>query len=305
MFGGLTWRGQRRTALTKRNGSYLMWRYVGNASRTLQAQFAKREYPEAEKLGCDLEMRGILCGSSATYLSEDGQVALAEASMQILGLANASIENLKAKQTNKSKRYLVELVRGASIHEADSPLLKVALDVKLLEIVSSYLGLWPCLYSIGAWLNYPIDEPPMSSQLWHRDPEDLKLIKVFIYLVDVDEECGPFSYIPGTQAFGKYASLVPLHEDSVRITDEEMAAAIGPEHWIKCTGPMGTMILADTVGFHRGGYVREGNRVLITFTYTSGIPFKPRKARVKRTPAWLKTRIQKLASPAPLSAWKQ
>jgi hypothetical protein len=270
---------------------------VGNASRAWQAQFTKREYPEAKQLGRDLEAAGILCGSSTTYLSEDGQAALAEASRLVLGLANAAMVNVKGQQTGKPKRYLVELVRGASTHEADSPLLKVALDTKLLEIVASYLGLWPSLYSIGAWLNYPIGEPPMSSQLWHRDPEDLKIIKVFIYLVDVDQERGPFCYIPGTQSFGKRANLVPVHKDSVRITDEEMASAIGPENWIHCMGPVGTMILADTVGFHRGGYVRHGNRVLITFTYTSGIPFKPRKARVKERPGWLRAQIQEAALP--------
>jgi hypothetical protein len=297
MLSRLFWRRHKRTALPKKNAAYLIWRYVGNASRTWQAQFTKREYPEAKQLGRDLEGAGILCGSSTTYLSEDGQSALAEASRLVLDLANAAMANVKGPQTGK--RFLVELVQGASIHEADSPLLKVALDTKLLEIVASYLGLWPSLYSIGAWLNYPICEPPMSSQLWHRDPEDLKIIKVFIYLVDVDEERGPFCYIPGTQSFGKRANLVPIHEDSMRITDEEMATAIGPENWIKCTGPVGTMILADTVGFHRGGYAKHGNRVLITFTYTSGIPLKPRKARVKESPAWLKAQIQKAASPGP------
>jgi len=296
MLNSLFWRRHKRVALPKKNTAYLIWRYVGNASRTWQAKFTKREYPEVKQLGRDLEGAGILFGSSTTYLSEDGQSALAEASTLVLDLASVAMVNIEGSQAGKRKSFLVELVQGASVHEADSPLLKVALDTKLLEIVASYLGLWPSLYSIGAWLNYPIGEPPMSSQLWHRDPEDLKIIKVFIYLVDVNEECGPFCYIPGTQSFGKRANLVPLHKDGIRITDEEMATAIGPENWIKCMGPVGTMILADTVGFHRGGYAKHGNRILITFTYTSGIPLKPRKARVKERPAWLKARIQEAAS---------
>ena len=297
MLSSLFLRRHKRTALPRKGLSYLAWRYVGNAKRTWQAQFSKQDYPEARQLGRKLQGPGILCGPSTHYLSEDGQSALAQASELVLGLANAAEANVKGPQTRQRKKYLVELVHGASTHDADSPLLKVALDIKLLEIVASYLGLWPSLYSIGAWLNYPIGEPPMSSQLWHRDPEDLKIIKVFIYLVDVDEERGPFCYIPETQSFSKHANLVPVHKDSMRITDEEMATAIGPENWIKCTGPVGTMILADTVGFHRGGYAKHGNRVLITFTYTSGIPLKPRKVRVKERPAWLKAQIQKAASP--------
>lgn len=297
MLSSLLPRRQRRTALQKKNATYFIWRYVGNASRTLQAQFAKQEYPDAKQLGRDLEKAGILCGASDTYLSEDGQSALAEASGLVLNLANEAVAEARGPQEGKSKKYLIELVRGATTHEADSPLLKVALDSKLLEIVASYLGLWPSLYSVGAWLNYPIGEAPMASQLWHRDPEDLKIVKVFIYLVDVGEESGPFCYIPGTQSFGKRANLVPDHKDAMRITDEEMATVIGPEDWIRCTGPMGTMILADTVGFHRGGHATHGNRILITFTYTSGLPLKPTKARIKETPTWLKSQIQKAATP--------
>jgi hypothetical protein len=300
MLRSLFRRRHRRTALPRKNLSYLTWRYVGNAKRTWQARFSKQDYPEARQLGRDLQVPGILCGASSYYLSEDGQSALAEASKLVSSFANAAMANVSGPQAGKRKSYLVELVRGDSIHEADSPLLKVALDTKLLEIVASYLELWPSLYSIGAWLNYSIGEPPTSSQLWHRDPEDLKIIKVFIYLVDVDEQRGPFCYIPGTQSFGKYANLVPAHKHSMRITDEEMATAMGPEHWLKCTGPVGTMILADTVGFHRGGYVKDGHRVLITFTYTSGIPLKPRKAQVKERPTWLRAQIQKAAAPGPV-----
>ena len=84
----------------------------------------------------------------------------------------------------------------------DSPLLRLALDEKLLEIVSLYLGMWPRLQSIAAWLNFPSPDQAKHSQLWHRDPEDIKLLKVFIYLDDVDANRGPFSYIPKTHPFG-------------------------------------------------------------------------------------------------------
>jgi hypothetical protein len=172
------------------------------------------------------------------------------------------------------------------------------LDTKLLEIVASYIGLWPSLYSIGAWPHFPTAQAPKASQLWHRDPEDLKIVKAFIYLMDADEEHRPFCYIPGTQSFGKRANQVPVHKDSMRITDEEMVTVIGPENWMTCTGPMGAMILANTVGFHRGGHAKKGYRVLITFIYTSGTPFKRRKVGVKESPAWLKAKTQKAAFPS-------
>ncbi len=52
------------------------------------------------------------------------------------------------------------------------------------------------------------------------------------------------------------------------------------------------MILADTVGYHRGGKPREGNRILITFTYTSGVPLVKRRLRVPEKPTWITSSIQ-------------
>ena len=53
------------------------------------------------------------------------------------------------------KDYLVQLIPWEYEHGPDSPLLRVALDKKLLEIVSLYLGMWPRLHAVGAWLNFP------------------------------------------------------------------------------------------------------------------------------------------------------
>ena len=127
--------------------------------------------------------------------------------------------------------------------------------------------------SISAWLNFPSPDQAKQSQLWHRDPEDLKLMKIFIYLDEVDANRGPFTYIPKSHPFGSRSAVNPQHADPKRITDDEMRAAIPAQDWVACTGPAGTTILADTVGFHRGGKPTIGNRILITFTYTSGTPF--------------------------------
>ena len=111
-------------------------------------------------------------------------------------------------------------------HLPDSPLLKVALDKTLLEIVSAYLGMWPRLHAVGAWLNFPTEDDAKEAQLWHRDPEDLKIIKVFIYLNDVNAENGPFCYIPNTHPFSSGAGTVPLHKDKKRILDDEMISVL-------------------------------------------------------------------------------
>ena len=55
----------------------------------------------------------------------------------------------------------------------------------------------------------PEGSEAVSSQRWHRDPEDRKLCKVFIYLNDVDENAGHFTYVKGSHYLGKWGKLFP------------------------------------------------------------------------------------------------
>jgi len=277
----------KRKAIAKPNLLYYWWRHIGNAGRTRSARSAPKIYSDANQIAQEITRQGIVVGSSAQFLSVEGQQALAEAAKGVLERSGKSqVQNIVAGGASDDKKsYLVRLVSSEEEHSLNSPLLKLALDDKLLEIVSEYLGLWPRLHSIGAWVNFPTKDKAVKSQLWHRDPEDVKLVKVFIYLVDVDEKCGPFSYIKKSHPFSEGAAKVPEHKDVKRITDEEMQVAFPTKLWMACTGPANTMILADTVGYHRGGKPLEGVRVLITFTYTSGLPFEERELNIKGQPA--------------------
>ena len=122
----------------------------------------------------------------------------------------------------------------------------------------------------------------------------MKLIKVFIYLVDVDENCGPFTYIPKTHPFGAYAGRNPAHKDRKRVMDEEMNRVFPQETQYICTGPANTMVLADTVGFHRGGKPRHGNRIILTFNYTSAWA-KKGQLKIAGKPTWPMNDMQRMA----------
>jgi hypothetical protein len=51
------------------------------------------------------------------------------------------------------------------------------------------------------------------------------------------------------------------------VAAEELEPAVAAEDRVAVTGPAGTMILAVTGGFHRGGFARTRARVLSTSTY--------------------------------------
>ena len=287
------------TALTKPNLSYLQWRYLSNASRTWRAwQSRDSQSDHVKRVALEIEQQGVVIGPANSYLSDEGRKALAEASASVLKLCESSEVQaiLRNGQDVKGKDYIVRVVPKDLEYGSDSPLLKVALDQTLLEIVAAYLRMWPRLHAVGAFLNFATEDEAKESQLWHRDSEDRKLVKVFIYLSDVGSEKGPFCYIPKTHPFSSGAGTVPHHKDKKRILDDEMASVFPKECWLECTGPANTMILADTVGFHRGGKPMTGTRLMITFTYTSGKPLvSKRKLQMKEAPKWFTHPIQKYA----------
>lgn len=292
----------RRQALVRPNTLYYLWRYGVNAGRTRRAARHAPAFPETKAIAREIEREGIVKDDASAFLTEEGHAHYVEAKGEILeNSRSAPVQGILAESDvtdefkyNPSKNYLVNLVNPNTVHSPDSAVVRLALDPKLLEIVASYLGLCPKLHAIHAWLNFPTDEPPRASQMWHRDPEDLRLVKAFIYLVDVDEETGPFTYIPRTHSFGEYAGQVPQHKDRKRVSDDEMNPVLSIEKHMVCTGPADTMILADTVGYHRGGKPRAKNRILLTFTYTSAWSGR-RKLQVSGTPSWTLNEMQRMA----------
>ena len=288
----------RRRALTKPNLIYFLWRFVGNGTRTFRALTAPRTYSDTREIARELAQEGIVVRPSDSFLTDGGRRALKKAAHAVIGSSRSeAVQAIVSGAVSASgpKDYVAHLVSYPDGVIPDGPLLRVALDMKLLETVSLYLGLWPCLHSIDAWLNFPTDMPPAVSQLWHRDPEDLRIIKVFIYLSEVHDRSGPFMYVPRTHPFGTQAGKALQYERKKRVSDEAMRLVFPETSWRTCTGKPFTMILADTLGYHCGGKPTVGTRTLITFTYTSGTPITDRPFRVEAKPAWVSKGLQEFA----------
>ena len=113
---------------------------------------------------------------------------------------------------NDAKWYVVRAIgRRAKRPPIPSSFIRFFLHPQLLSIASTYLGLQVRLNYMDVWHNIPVceGEPPISAELWHRDHEDKRLIKVFVLLSDVDETMGPFTYVKRSQVGGEYGSLFP------------------------------------------------------------------------------------------------
>ncbi|MCZ7589025.1 MAG: phytanoyl-CoA dioxygenase family protein [Gaiella sp.] len=170
------------------------------------------------------------------------------------------------------KEFVVRLCSYGVELGPDDPWFRVASSRRLLDVANAYLEMWSKLEYVDVW--YSVPQPGsaqrISSQRWHRDYNDKHLLKIFLYLVDVDENMGPFQYVAGSQPGGPYADAWawrPLGQNYP--TEEELESRIPAEAVRTFTGPAGSFLFCNTAGFHRGGFSTTKPRVLATATYSS------------------------------------
>lgn len=98
-------------------------------------------------------------------------------------------------------------------------------------------------------------------QAFHRDADDWRFIKVFMYLTDVDEGSGPHVYVRGTH-------LEPCGLRLKDYADEEILQSYGSERLISVTGPAGTAFTVNTHGIHKGTLPSARPRLLLQIQYS-------------------------------------
>jgi hypothetical protein len=162
--------------------------------------------------------------------------------------------------------------RGRPSLPPSDPWLRLGTSGAVLDLVNAYRGLWTKLIDFDQWYTLPRGGGPdrIKSQNWHRDPEDLHVVKVFVYFSDVDDEAGPFQYIRASAEGGRYGRLWPWSLYSQKYpSPQEVAERIPPSEVVTATGSGGTIVICDTSGFHRGGYATAKARVHSYHTYVS------------------------------------
>jgi hypothetical protein len=176
-----------------------------------------------------------------------------------------------------SKDFVVRKYAFGATLGPDDPWLSLAVEPRLLDIANAYLDLWSKLEYVDVWYTKPTDAEAerRASQRWHRDYNDRHLLKVFIYLRDVDKEAGPFEYVPRSAPGNELGGLWPWRPlgDNYPPQDE-LASKIADKPVQTFTGPKGSMIFCNTSGFHRGGFATGKPRVLATITYASPAALK-------------------------------
>lgn len=140
-------------------------------------------------------------------------------------------------------------------------ILKIANDPGVLRIVEKFLGATPTISNINMWWSMAGKSKAEDAQLFHRDVDDLKFCKLFIYLTDVGENDGPHTYVKGSSATNKLTKIR-------RYEDAEVEEAFGKENVINFCRPKGSFFMVDTYGFHKGTLPVDNNRLLLQVQYS-------------------------------------
>tara|TARA_B100000768_G_C11223837_1_gene351839 strand:+ start:166 stop:1026 length:861 start_codon:yes stop_codon:yes gene_type:complete len=140
-------------------------------------------------------------------------------------------------------------------------LLEIANNSDILNVVQDFLGATPTITNINMWWSIPGKERAEQAQLFHRDVDDLKFCKLFIYFTDVDMSNGPHVYVEGSSSSKKLREIR-------RYNNEEINKAFG-EYSIKYfTAPKGSAFIVDTYGFHKGLLPKNKKRLLFQVQYS-------------------------------------
>ncbi|NWC08299.1 phytanoyl-CoA dioxygenase family protein [Pseudomonas agarici] len=139
--------------------------------------------------------------------------------------------------------------------------LKWANNEKILSIVESTLGAKATLSNVSVWWSYPGHDTPQEAENFHRDVDDLRFIKLFIYLTDVDTESGPHAFVPKSQRHMGYRKIR-------RYSDQEITSEFGENSIKYFTGGKGTAFLENTFGLHKGQLPSKKRRLLFQAQYS-------------------------------------
>lgn len=161
---------------------------------------------------------------------------------------------LRCHATNSTGAFALDVVMNCP------HVLRVITDPYILAIAERYLGCRPTLSSIGIRWSFPA-RAPTDVQMLHRDPDDWRFLKVFVYLTDVDETSGPHAYVLGSHKTRGRLRARPY-------TIEDVRSDYGPDAVRRVLGSAGTSFIADTYGIHTGELPVNEKRLIFQCQYS-------------------------------------
>lgn len=175
------------------------------------------------------------------------------------------------KYTQKNRKEYLQELTNIFDYPPNSPEIMFASSKVLLKSIISYLGCFPVLHNITLMYSpNKVTNSLSGSQLWHRDAEDIKNIKIWIPINEIDEDCGPTLTIDKDKS-NEIAKKLNYIQGGLVEENHEDFSKIKP---IKLVGKAGDVIITDTDSSFHCGSVPKNNkskqRLVLMIHYVSG-----------------------------------
>ena len=147
-------------------------------------------------------------------------------------------------------------------HLLNSPdIVALAMNPVLIDAASAYLGCKPTISNLSLWWSFPTGDGAQEAENYHRDVDDWRFVKFFLYLTDVDEASGPHRFVRGSNTSSRFLFIK-------RFTDQEVERCYGASNCLTMLGSSGDAFLEDTFGLHKGQPPTGKRRLVFQVQYS-------------------------------------
>jgi hypothetical protein len=225
----------------------------------------------------------VLDSMDSRIVDELQQTGIFVTSLESLDLPNTSeffeagkklAQDLTEISLHPDKKGHYEILATSDQLVRYKELFQWGLNERLLKIAERYLGL-PVAYDGLLSVLSIADGKEIGARAWHRDREDRRMMKVCVYLNNVNDDGGPFQFLH-SEINSLLCNLVKGSYRSVFNEELKTFSSATSDKVTTCTGLAGTVIFVDpAMHYHRGKPPTRLNRSAIFFSYFSRRPWHP------------------------------
>ena len=187
--------------------------------------------------------------------------------------------NFFNNNSEKSGKHYIHRIHDNKNFSIDinSILLKFILSDKILEIVNSYFEMYAKLNTADLWITFFKNNASTrkNAQRWHRDRDDTKILKIFLYLEEINEDNGATEYVMYSKRGQKYSHLSKFSYGNIASwkvypDEKKVDEKVEEKDKVVFRGKPGTLYFVDTTGMHRGGFSGKiGERIFGYWSFLS------------------------------------
>ena len=136
---------------------------------------------------------------------------------------------------------------------------KIVFDKNIYDIAYSYLGEKPKIGFVKIKKSYKTTNYSYN-QIYHRDDNSKKILKLLVYLDCVSNIGGGFTYVK--------KSLIRENND-IYYDEDFILKRYGSENIVNFYGKTGLSMLADTNGIHKEGISQDKDRLILIINFVT------------------------------------